>query len=1783
MFRPTGPDKNPATYYQATPSPHTGETPLTRPQPSSSMSPSPGMEPLQPLGRSITSRARAAGKNLMNRFQPSSSNASRTHFPPPAAGETPAGKAARHAIDAWRKKRPPQESASALPLRGNNGQPLGRTGGKIYRYQASPAHPHAARNEAIYTTVPGVLAAALPVHPDAERRTGLANPQADHVALQLADPPIGLLTGVWQSAQGTAYHLHNGVMHRMGEGGQWIHHPLPQGVERAGTLHMLGQQADGHVYAQAGNRLLRLTPGGAEPAGRVRAGAAVRVDAGGTVHLLENGCLRPAEGARTPRPLNLLRADGNGGWEHSPAEPRDFALDGASRLVVLDHKGRLYEASPHGDGAIDAHRVDLPLPGGSRDWVVTALGQSADGALQAIAQHRDGQRVTLQRPAGAEAFEPSFTLDHAVLLVARDGLHAPADADLEHRAQLDGHAELAHRGGTAYFRESPAHPWTALNGANGKPLAGVETVRASPFGFIDRKPAFAVLREPGAAKTTIVHLNLQGRTTFLPAAHAPGTTPAGGPLTVVPAQVHAAPVVLLEHDAPIRDLAVNKERQAFFLETGASKRILASDGAGGVRDLNADGALAPLSLAVPLDNRLHVLDRQPDGGVQLKCFDGAAWKEVALDLSDLPADASLRQLRTSRTGQLEVQVGDVEGGGEAWHAVLPAMTVTDADGTRRLAPARVAPLHVQAPASETGQHGGTNQIVNTQQPSRLHLGNGDASLRTTLLGNLSTDPFTLGSHVRNLATTTADHAQKILGSLAHTATDSARAFANSLGFTAMPADQFERLKGHFHDAQLAHAGLRAMLEDGGQGMERAFRQAFALGGPDVDTEMRSFAPEHPTVATSRPAVEARIAALESLVFDLRKVGIKERALDPSLDPKPDLFSAANASYKTADLWRSGTRALGGEGDLLPGLHAAFAQLARHAAPGAVPALDERERRLIAQVYDMLHTLQAAGVRLPGAPNADKSADKGADGARRDLRDPLAIRSASIASATVQYGRLLAVEDGDDLEMLQAAQHASDTTGLGRLAKLGVSSWHDLEALDDIVSTFRADMDDPKSARRQQLLKSMGLPPTARRDEMAARMTDLLQDLYNRSTFFSVTSDNKSIAVSINNKRMQMLGFGTGPSAGGEHIHALGVERIGDSLEGDAGLVAFFVRHNKASLALSMGKDIDANPSREGDKEERSVQPFKDQLDKTARKVASFSLSAAGRVSVAAAMQHGVGAAVILSPETIPEFSRLLFDAEHTDATEVVAIGVNKGGIGLDLFETNLEVKGAVSAAAGFSADPPGTMGAQKPLAPGATPSAETRRGNWSASAGASVTAEFGMHWNEMELHLDHAWKNILGLEYQGRFDFSFAGDAGVNLGSAFSAAIGKVFDRLDSLALPNQSNLKLAGVNLALGNGNFFGWANKAIEGMQGLRGADGRLSLAPATYKRTLDAEVTAPLGREQWQGMGAKLLKAFPEAPANDPALAFSDLSGDRLHRLETLLAKVQGPEALAIERDAAPDDRGWQARARAATDRAVAGGAAWRPRSESARADVVNELKTMLQQESTALQQRAMLIPGARIELNLFGKGSLDGAVSQAVGHWHLGSKMGDLEQVKRQIPGLAEVLKRIKDNGENINQVRFVFEMRPQALRALNDAMDLERRRAAAGNGGAPLDEAESNRLSMSWNEVLHAARSNPDLYRLAVIVPHNTDDNPSVANVGFLGFNHGRAAVKAHQLFQSEVQLRYDMYDKLVGAELLEGAGRALDQDFDGLRGAGVAPLAVPRPTLDDGHFAPPSPVGRPRG
>ncbi|KPY59454.1 hypothetical protein ALO94_100711, partial [Pseudomonas syringae pv. spinaceae] len=96
-------------------------------------------------------------------------------------------------INAWLAKRPSVQSETSL---GNDG--------KLVRYNAVSHEPLAPRNEAFFTSVPGMLMAVLTVHPEMEH--GISGDiTADAVAARLAEPPIGLLTGVWQSSHDRAY------------------------------------------------------------------------------------------------------------------------------------------------------------------------------------------------------------------------------------------------------------------------------------------------------------------------------------------------------------------------------------------------------------------------------------------------------------------------------------------------------------------------------------------------------------------------------------------------------------------------------------------------------------------------------------------------------------------------------------------------------------------------------------------------------------------------------------------------------------------------------------------------------------------------------------------------------------------------------------------------------------------------------------------------------------------------------------------------------------------------------------------------------------------------------------------------------------------------------------------------------------------------------------------------------------------------------------------------------------------------------------------------------------------------------------------------------------------------------------------------------------------------------------------------------------------------------------------------------------------------------------------
>lgn len=138
---------------------------------------------------------------------------------------------------------------------------------------------------------------------------------------------------------------------------------------------------------------------------------------------------------------------------------------------------------------------------------------------------------------------------------------------------------------------------------------------------------------------------------------------------------------------------------------------------------------------------------------------------------------------------------------------------------------------------------------------------------------------------------------------------------------------------------------------------------------------------------------------------------------------------------------------------------------------------------------------------------------------------------------------------------------------------------------------------------------------------------------------------------------------------------------------------------------------------------------------------------------------------------------------------------------------------------------------------------------------------------------------------------------------------------------------------------------------------------------------------------------------------------------------------------------------------------------------------------------------------------------------------------------------------------MNQVRFVFEMRPQAIVAINDALEVKQHAQAAAALG--LREPAG---AMAWRDALVAAQRSPDLYRLAAIAVHNTDENPVTSRVGLPLLNVAATAVSSHQLFEAEIQFRYGLYDRIEGAEVLEAGVRALRQSLDPLQVVGVQAL-----------------------
>lgn len=1629
-------------------------------------------------------------------------------------------KPAQQVIAGWLAKRPAVMNIS--------GRCLGET---IVRYRQINAHQHTPRNELFLTKVPGLLLAGLTIHPAIEHLCqGTISPEA--IAGHIKDPPLGLLTGIWQSSNGYSYLEHCGHIHLASAQNHWITLSVP-GFSPNKPIRMIGRQADGQVYFHNGEHIWRaegthvrefaqlLFPTGSKP----------RIDAQGKIRLIHDHALLTVDSTQHLQPIELWRINPDThGLELSPASPTDILpLPGSESALILDDKGRIYHASLNQQSVIQAQRVKLPTQlSQGEGWVVTAMGLARDNSVHLLLQDTNGRRLSAQAFADVLHFHPAYLVDRPLLLMHTQGLHAPPEGAIQAKIDIDGHAQIGHLDGVLHYRIDGDHPWDLVTDTQGEPVTGVHALTANPMGFIDRRGVFALINQA----QEVVELKLEGRATWLAADTALSRHPSGGPLAMVPDKVQIRLVGLTKSSAPIQTMAVFADRTVALITTTGQLALADHNGLA----TSLPPLENPVGLAVGLDDQLYVLHRPSRQDAQLKRLTAEqTWATVRVEL---PSPMWIANIHASRAGQILLQLND------GWHTLLPAMTAPDG----QLYPQWVSRDRVPEPNPGVKIPSGTNHRINQRQASRISTPHHDLGVTTTLFGTTSTDPLTLHSNLSVVAHNSGSQAKSLIQNVLGAAVvHGVRSTAHQLGIPLPPDAQQRRLAPWHHQAQQAY-------DIGNELFKEIPSMAVACLKNSIGHS------SHAVPGLTRSQIQSLLAVreqtLEKILRDLRKIAFHEGLVGADFGfidgDKTTTSTTSTPTYWVAEQWRQlrcqsqdllSKAKLRGQEDMLIPLSQCFQHLAQ-ASTVHPEGVSLREAQLLSVLVELSTVLSNKKVHLP--PD-----DGSLHGTYANARHGL--RTAVLVASFAKYHALLQVRD---------EQALTDVSGHHPLAKLlsladlGVSSWYQLAAFDDVVTTFRQQILTPGTARRAQLLKSMGLPNDASADEMASRMGDLLQDLFNRSTFFSIQTRSAEIRGGLGLNAWKLFNS-VSVGLSGDSIHALGVERIGDSKDADAGLVAFFVRHDKAGVSGSPSIGIDFKPGPGG----AAISYATNHTGASA----TANCGGAGIASMGATFQHGQGAAVILAPHTINEFARLLFDLHDKDTTRVLRTGVNGGAIGLDLFETNFNLSAGVSVNLNpvvlsqphgpqLPSDKSQTTSTRHP------PAVTAPRSNLSALLNHATVGQMGAHWGQMELHLDHAWKNIIGLEFQGRTDLNAELNSSFNVASTLSSVLGRQYKGLIK-ALTSAGNLQLAGIRIGSADvqlptdtcfsdqhrGPFFGTSG----------------------YKRTLDTEASQPISQSDWEKMVERIHAVFPESEHEFAHLPFPKGPSERVEILNHLIGRIESRQAQDIEKNGVFEGPGLQFQ-RFHASQAMSASPVWQAPSAIARAEVVEMLTMLRQSEERAWQYRACIIPGARVEFNLFGREALETVVSHAIGHLGLGSKLGELDQIKHKIPGLDAVL-RVMQAIPKVNQVRFVCEMRPQARFAINDALMMRDRLRALR-----FDDAPPTASSIDWSTVLEKVRTSPDLYRLAVIAVHNTDDNPTSTRVGLPLVNLATAGGSPHQVFSAELQFRYGLFDTLQGAEVLEAGSRALDLSLKPLLKSHVQAIGQ-RAAAGEVAFGPPSP------
>lgn len=793
-----------------------------------------------------------------------------------------------------------------------------------------------------------------------------------------------------------------------------------------------------------------------------------------------------------------------------------------------------------------------------------------------------------------------------------------------------------------------------------------------------------------------------------------------------------------------------------------------------------------------------------------------------------------------------------------------------------------------------------------------------------------------------------------------------------------------------------------------------------------------------------------------------------------------------------------------------------------------------EQLAISRIQNGLHLLEKNNIKLWDGRRGALSNFTAYHGSH-------AIQSASLVASMQNFSDAVQIRtfgqtstagaDGASGAAFKTIESNQKDTRANQLARCGFSGWHAYEAMVESVTDLRHQINN----------RGTCLTPGSPLFELVKQDLDLQQaKTMPKDKFVALVANKWAEAVNSLNPRtvfgwsiQKNLGAGTYLASGGNNVAHLalatlsygGIINAGGSRSSFIGVEAIGSNHNQTEqgpVIVFLTRGISATGSVGAN---IGIAPAHD-------KELSKHFGGYANTLLEASHSRSKGGALVLAPEKVHEFARKLFD-EKIEPLELMRMGVNQGGIGLNLHQND----GVLRAGIGMTArqdwfDQAPQFGARAPNSWGVD-----KIGQFSGNFG--LRAALGVeiyHKAAMELHLRLGFARGNGFEYQG--------DSGPK---ASLSLMGYGFG--------NAPNIQTGGGDAVIASARA---ANLGLD----VAGIELQASWN-SHYKRTADFVKTDPVSNENWQQLLAEARQVTGlklEVPAgvlpvgihpnNLSALDVSTTEGRAAMRtlLNTWASKLQDMESAVCTGariEEIPDP------ARKARMKALA--------AEASNLDEHLACKFMLDAESTLLKSHAaeldlpMIQDSARIELNV---PRADPTQHDVTSHLKLGSVMEKARQVEAAIPGIKDV-KSAYASLKGYNETRLVFEMDPRKVNLANrlmimgvprSALSPEQNRQIENEAGSSANAQDNIRLSAA--QIMEIMESEPMNYHCVVHCAKNNESNTIGHGIG-LGLTLRHEVSATEERFLAETHIKHGWGSRVVRAELMPTAQESLSDTSRG--------------------------------